>query len=123
MKKLGILLFWGMISSISQLAWGANNLLRLAGFEVYAWDSERKLKVEQLDLTVLDKMKSEFKDNGNNLESVYIKDQEILIFRGENSVVAAFDRKGEILQYSGLLEIKLEGKDQAQIELVDLVKN
>ncbi len=127
MKKLVILLFVIVFGSISQFTWGSSNLLKLAGVEVYAWDSERKLKIEQMDMTVLDFLKEEFKKNGKNFESIFVRDEEIFVFRGRNTnqdkVLAAFDKDGELLQYSGPMTIKIEGKTQARIEFVDLVKS
>lgn len=126
MKKLMILLFVMVLSSISQLVWGSSNLLKLAGVEVYAWDSERKIKVEQMDMTILDYLKEEFKKNGKNFETLLVRDQKIFVFRGKNTnkdnILAAFDKNGEILQYSGPMQVKIEGKTETRVELVDLVK-
>lgn len=126
MKKLMFSLFVMASSSISQLVWGSSNLLKLAGVEVYAWDSEKKLKIEQMDMTVLEYLKEEFKKNGKNFESILVRDQKIFVFRGKNTnkdnILAAFDINGEILQYSGPLTIKAEGKNEARVEFVDLVK-
>lgn len=122
-----ILLFVMVVCSITQLVSGASNLLKLAGLEVYAWDSERKLKIEQMDLSVLDPLKEEFKKNGKDFETIFVKDQKIFVYRGkdkkEKNVIAAFDKNGEALQYSGPMQIKEEGQSAARELLVDLVKN
>jgi hypothetical protein len=117
MKKLMIFTFLSSISSVCP----ASTLLKLAGVEVYAADSERKLKIDQVDLSVLDGMKEEFKKSSGNFEVFFVRDQKILVTRGKD-FLAAFDEKGEILQFSGPMQIKLEGKNEVRVEFVDLVK-
>ena len=120
-----ILLFVTVVAAITQLVWGASNLLKLAGVEVYAWDSERKLKIEQMDMALLDSLKEEFKKNGKNFETLFVKDQKVFVYRGKinkERILAAFAKDGEVLQYSGPLQVKEEGKNEAREELVDLVK-
>ncbi len=130
------------ITLLPFITWATSDLLKLAGVEVYAFDSEKKLKIEQMDLSVLDVLEQEIAKNKKNLESgesvtvtvgekkieiklsqkVFVSEKPYSVYRGSNTFFVATDAQEKVVQYSGPLNVKMEGKNESTISNVDLVK-